>query len=262
MTWSEKEEIRVREKYRNSGETFSSVLESAKRFLYEGNTDEAIEYLSDAYCLSEETHHDYWELYLASWLFMSFGIDDMWLDIIITSDKAVELAPKEEAQKYMAAIVKRNYKRYLQEERTLTITLFYKMIELKKLSGLKGFTTGNKIENRAGKRFSMGELKCLLSDTSIAYADEVVLDYLKKQDVYIHADEEDFNGKNGFKICHNDENERVSTFCKCKGYCNCTSFPDNEFYALIQDRGSACISGKMWVEVQEMIASKIEDMAS
>ena len=130
------------------------------------------------------------------------------------------------------------------DEMPIVITLFKKMLELKSLTKLETYTIQNDIKTKNGKYFTRWSLKNILTNPVYAIADKDSLEYFKKFDVEIYAEEKDFNGSNGLMVYNKTEH---------KGKNKIVIKRDIEDWIISIGKHKGNIIGKDWVEVQNLL---------
>lgn len=130
------------------------------------------------------------------------------------------------------------------DEMPIVITLFKKMLELKSLTKLETYTIQNDIKTKNGKYFTRWSLKNILTNPVYAIADKDTLDYFKKFDVEIYAEEKDFNGNHGLMVYNKTEH---------KGKNKIVIKRDIEDWIISIGKHKGNIIGKDWVEVQNLL---------
>ncbi len=130
------------------------------------------------------------------------------------------------------------------EEMPIIITLFKKMLELKSLTKLETYTIQHDIKTKNDKYFSRWGLKNILTNPVYAYADKDTLEYFKTFDVEIYAEEKDFNGDHGLMVYNKTEH---------KGKNKVVIKRDVEDWIISIGKHKGVVSGKEWVEIQELI---------
>lgn len=130
------------------------------------------------------------------------------------------------------------------DEMPIVITLFKKMLELKSLTKLETYTIQNDIKTKNGKYFTRWSLKNILTNPVYAIADKDTLEYFKKFDVEIYAEEKDFNGSNGLMVYNKTEH---------KGKNKIVIKRDIEDWIISIGKHKGNIIGKDWVEVQDLL---------
>lgn len=130
------------------------------------------------------------------------------------------------------------------DEMPIVITLFKKMLELKSLTKLETYTIQNDIKTKNGKYFTRWSLKNILTNPVYAIADKDTLEYFKKFDVEIYAEEKDFNGSNGLMVYNKTEH---------KGKNKIVIKRDIEDWIISIGKHKGNIIGKDWVEVQNLL---------
>lgn len=130
------------------------------------------------------------------------------------------------------------------DEMPIVITLFKKMLELKSLTKLETYTIQNDIKTKNGKYFTRWSLKNILTNPVYAIADKDTLEYFKKFDVEIYAEEKDFNGNHGLMVYNKTEH---------KGKNKIVIKRDIEDWIISIGKHKGNIIGKDWVEVQDLL---------
>lgn len=130
------------------------------------------------------------------------------------------------------------------DEMPIVITLFKKMLELKSLTKLETYTIQNDIKTKNGKYFTRWSLKNILTNPVYAIADKDTLEYFKKFDVEIYAEEKDFNGNHGLMVYNKTEH---------KGKNKIVIKRDIEDWIISIGKHKGNIIGKDWVEVQNLL---------
>ena len=130
------------------------------------------------------------------------------------------------------------------DEMSIVITLFKKMLELKSLTKLETYTIQNDIKTKNGKYFTRWSLKNILTNPVYAIADIDTLEYFKKFDVEIYAEEKDFNGNHGLMVYNKTEH---------KGKNKIVIKRDIEDWIISIGKHKGNIIGKDWVEVQNLL---------
>lgn len=130
------------------------------------------------------------------------------------------------------------------DEMPIVITLFKKMLELKSLTKLETYTIQNDIKTKNGKYFTRWSLKNILTNPVYAIADIDTLEYFKKFDVEIYAEEKDFNGNHGLMVYNKTEH---------KGKNKIVIKRDIEDWIISIGKHKGNIIGKDWVEVQNLL---------
>lgn len=130
------------------------------------------------------------------------------------------------------------------DEMPIVITLFKKMLELKSLTKLETYTIQNDIKTKNGKYFTRWSLKNILTNPVYAIADKDTLEYFKKFDVEIYAEEKDFNGSNGLMVYNKTEH---------KGKNKIVIKRDIEDWIISIGKHKGNVIGKDWVEVQNLL---------
>lgn len=130
------------------------------------------------------------------------------------------------------------------DEMPSVITLYKKMLELKSLTKLETYTIQNDIKTKNGKYFTRWSLKNILTNPVYAIADIDTLEYFKKFDVEIYAEEKDFNGNHGLMVYNKTEH---------KGKNKIVIKRDIEDWIISIGKHKGNIIGKDWVEVQNLL---------
>lgn len=130
------------------------------------------------------------------------------------------------------------------DEMPIVITLYKKMLELKSLTKLETYTIQNDIKTKNGKYFTRWSLKNILTNPVYAIADIDTLEYFKKFDVEIYAEEKDFNGNHGLMVYNKTEH---------KGKNKIVIKRDIEDWIISIGKHKGNIIGKDWVEVQNLL---------
>ena len=128
------------------------------------------------------------------------------------------------------------------DEKKLVMTILYKMLELKSLSKVETFTLQNNIKTRAGKNWSRFAIRNLLTNPVYAIADQDTLEYFKGLGLDIYADEKDFDGEHGMTVYNKTEKKNNNVVKK-----------DISEWIVSVGKHKGFISGKLWVEIQNII---------
>ena len=130
----------------------------------------------------------------------------------------------------------------INEEVRVIKILFDKMRELKSQTKLETYTIQNDIKTKNGKMYTRWSLKNILTNPVYAMADSNTLEYFKKFDMEIYADEKDFNGTHGLMVYNKTEHKKNRVVKK-----------DYSDWIVAIGKHEGIISGKEWVEVQEIL---------
>ena len=120
--------------------------------------------------------------------------------------------------------------------------LFDKMRELKSQTKLETYTIQNDIKTKNGKVYTRWSLKNILTNPVYAMADSDTLEYFKKFDMEIYADEKDFDGTHGLMVYNKTEKKKNQVVKK-----------DYGDWVVAIGKHKGIVSGKEWVEVQEVL---------
>lgn len=132
----------------------------------------------------------------------------------------------------------------IDDEITIIKTIFSKMLTLKSQTKLETYMIQNDIKTKTGKNFTRWGLKNILTNPVYAIADEDTLEYFKRFNIEIYADEKDFNGKNGLMVYNKTEHKGKGIAIKRR---------DVEDWIVSVGKHEGIISGKQWVEVQDIL---------
>lgn len=130
----------------------------------------------------------------------------------------------------------------IDDEAIMVKLLFDKMRELKSQSKLETYTLQNDIKTKNGKSFARWGLKNILTNPVYAIADEDTLEYFKKYDIDIYANEEDFDGSHGLMVYNKTEKKKQLVVKK-----------DYSEWIVAIGAHKGLIPGKEWVEVQDLL---------
>ena len=130
----------------------------------------------------------------------------------------------------------------IDEEVRIVKMLFDKMRELKSQTKLETYTLQHDIKTKNGKAFTRWGLKNILTNPVYAMADSDTLEYFKKFDIDIYADEKDFDGTHGLMVYNKTEKKKNQVVKK-----------DYSDWIVAIGKHKGIISGKEWVEVQELL---------
>lgn len=130
----------------------------------------------------------------------------------------------------------------IDEEIRVVKILFDKMRELKSQTKLETYTIQNDIKTKNGKAYTRWSLKNILTNPVYAMADNDILEYFKQFDMEIYADEEDFDGTHGLMGYNKTEQKKNQVVKK-----------DYSDWIVAIGKHEGIISGKEWVEVQEIL---------
>ena len=132
----------------------------------------------------------------------------------------------------------------IDDEITIIKTIFSKMLTLKSQTKLETYMIQNDIKTKTGKNFTRWGLKNILTNPVYAIADDDTLEYFKRYNIEIFADEKDFNGKNGLMVYNKTEQKGKGLAIKKR---------DVEDWIVSVGKHEGIISGKQWVEVQDIL---------
>lgn len=138
----------------------------------------------------------------------------------------------------------------IDDEITIVKTLFDKFLKLKSQTKLETYTLQNNIKTKMGKDYTRWGLKNILTNPVYAVADQDTLDYFKKFDMEIYADEKDFDGTHGLMV-YNKTRQRNSK--------KTVERKDVTDWIVAIGKHKGIISGKDWVAVQDIL-NKNTDM--
>lgn len=130
----------------------------------------------------------------------------------------------------------------IDDEMRIIITLFNKMKELKSQTKLETYTIQNNIKTKNEKTFQRWGLKNILLNPVYAIADKDTLEYFKRYDIEIFADESEFDGTHGL-MAYNKTEKRKNTVER----------KDISDWIVAVGKHKGVISGKDWVEIQDML---------
>jgi len=131
----------------------------------------------------------------------------------------------------------------IERERQNIQLIFEKYREIKSLSGLETYLIQSDIKTKNDIDYSRFALKSILSNPVYAIADEDTLNYFKKYNVEIYADEKSFDGNHAMMVY----NKTIQKIGKSKKERNI------EEWIISVGKHEGFMSGKEWVEVQELM---------
>ena len=130
----------------------------------------------------------------------------------------------------------------IEEEKNMVTLIFSKMLELRSLTKLETYAIQNNLQTKNGKGFTRWTLKSMLMNPVYAMADEDTLEYFRRFEVDIYADEKDFNGTHGLMVYNKTK--------KVQKKIERRDFSD---WIIAIGKHKGFVSGKKWVEVQDLI---------
>jgi len=132
----------------------------------------------------------------------------------------------------------------IDEEIKVVKTLFNKLLELKSQTKLETYLLQNHIKTKNDKSYSRWGLKNILVNPVYAIADKDTLEYFKRFDIEIYADESDFDGTHGLMVYNKTEK---------KGAKGTVEKRDVSDWVVSIGKHKGVITGKEWVEVQDIL---------
>ena len=142
--------------------------------------------------------------------------------------------------------VRKLFKLSPKPEEIRTVKLIYdKMRELKSQTKLETYTLQNDIRTKNDKKYQRWGLKNILINPVYATADSDTLQYFRKLGVDIYAEDNEFDGKHGLMVYNKTEKKRGRVLRK-----------DVNDWIISVGKHEGIISGKEWVEVQNILEEK------
>lgn len=137
----------------------------------------------------------------------------------------------------------------IEDEINIVINLFQKYRELKSQTKLETYTIQNNIKTKNGKNYTRLGLKNILTNPVYAVADKDTLEYFKSFGIDIYANEEDFNGTHGLMVYNKTKQRGSKKIVERK---------DITDWIVSVGKHKGVISGKDWVEVQDILEKNID----
>lgn len=138
---------------------------------------------------------------------------------------------------------------FVEEEIKIVKLIFNKFSEYKSLTKVETYLLQNDIKTKQNNTFQRWGIKNILTNPVYANADEEVLSYFKLNNGEIFTPEEEFDGKNGVMAYNKTEKKAiVGTIMK----------KDIKDWVIAIGKHKGIISGKEWVEVQELLLNNAD----
>ncbi|MCL2512823.1 MAG: recombinase family protein [Oscillospiraceae bacterium] len=133
----------------------------------------------------------------------------------------------------------------IDEEQEKIILIDDKFLELKSLTKLETYLIQNDIKSKTGVNYTRFALKHILKNPVYACADIDMLEYFRKNNVEVFADDKDFDGKHGIMAY----NKTLQTHGKA------TKNRSIDQWIVAIGKHKGIISGKKWIAIQELLDS-------